>query len=763
MGAPPIPYRFDPKIAVAAAARWKSRQRERGRKLTALKEGKLSKVESKDRLAKHVNRLVDSVRQVADACPPDSEARTLLSEISAGRDEAAAPISKDDINDSLLERVIGKTRDFLAIQFFDRGTVASRAVCRIVTNLDNGQAFGTGFLVSPALLLTNHHVLQSEDDAERSTAEFNYQLGAANVVMPIETFKIDPVRFFLTDEGLDFSLVAVAPQSASGKPLASFGYCPLIGAEGKIIVGQPVNIIQHPRGDMKQVVIRENKLVDLPDKKPNSTIDEYAHYEADTDSGSSGSPVFNDQWEVVALHHSGIPRMDAKGRVLAQDGKVWPQNGDPGQIDWIANEGIRASRLVAFIETAPITKGTDLRSEFMQISKGEVHPSEESLRGPMPVSVPQPVPVPVPVPQSLSALPQGSGVISLTVPLTITLSFGAPPAVAAPLVQPAAAAGGAVVAGGGGGAAAPDAMPAGIDDLMESSKPDGNIAARPGFDPNFLGFAAPLPKLTPSVANLAAKLAGGGIELKYFHYSVIMNTARKLAFVSAVNLDVGAKFSVAREGKDHWYFDDRISHDIQAGPEIYAGNPLDFGHLTRRQDAAWGATEAAATSANNDTFHLTNCSPQHEVFNQSSKASHNGVLLWGNLEMYVTAQAKKGSKKLSIFNGPVFRDNDAPYRSIKLPKEFWKLIVYLRDNGKPGVVAFVLSQESLIRNLPAEDFVVGPYKPFQVKVSDLEGRTNLDFGSLEQFDAMHGVGQESLMEDVRMPIVALETLGDIVL
>src|SRR5262249_34681694 len=153
----------------------------------------------------------------------------------------------------------------------------------------------------------------------------------------------------------------------------------------------------------------------------------------------------------------------------------------------------------------------------------------------------------------------------------------------------------------GAAVAAPiGAAPAAVaSDLLESSKPDPFTVNRSGFDPKFLGVDAPLPALKSAVKNLAAKVNSGGIELKYYHYSVIMNSARKLAFVSAVNLDVGAKFSVKREGKDHWYYDERISHDLQAGPELYADNPLDFGHLTRRQDAAWGITEAAATAANN--------------------------------------------------------------------------------------------------------------------------------------------------------------------
>jgi endonuclease G len=98
-----------------------------------------------------------------------------------------------------------------------------------------------------------------------------------------------------------------------------------------------------------------------------------------------------------------------------------------------------------------------------------------------------------------------------------------------------------------------------------------------------------------------------------------------------------------------------------------------------------------------------------------------------------------------------------------LPKEFWKLIVYVRDDEKAGAVAFVLSQESLIKNLPAEDFVVGPYKPYQVKISDLQARTNLDFGELAQFDAMHAVGPESLLEGARMPVVAIGGFEDVII
>jgi endonuclease G len=296
--------------------------------------------------------------------------------------------------------------------------------------------------------------------------------------------------------------------------------------------------------------------------------------------------------------------------------------------------------------------------------------------------------------------------------------------------------------------------------LEAAVAPDPDYSKRPGFDATFLGFEAPLPTLMPAVRDLALPV-GDGIELKYYHYSVIMNAQRKLAFVSAVNLDAGAPFQLAREGKDRWFYDPRVERNEQLGAELYTDDPLDRGHLTRRADAAWGNTETAAQLANDDTFHWTNCSPQHEIFNQSTKANQRGLLLWGTLENHVTEQAHGG--KLSIFNGPIFRPNDRVHRGVPIPREFYKLIVYAKEPGKPGAVAFILSQASLIKNLPAEEFEVGPYQPFQVKISDLQSRIKLDFGALSSVDPLVAIGREMFMEGGTADVVAIERLRDIVL
>jgi hypothetical protein len=155
--------------------------------------------------------------------------------------------------------------------------------------------YGTGFLVSPCLLLTNHHVLPDVTTARSSSIEFDYQDGIDGHPLPPTSFPFDPDRFFFADRDLDFALVAVA---AGPAVLAQYGYCPLTAAQGTVIIGEFVTIVQHPGGQKKQLALRENRLVDIPEL--------VLHYAADTEPGSSGSPVFNDQWEVVALHHASV-------------------------------------------------------------------------------------------------------------------------------------------------------------------------------------------------------------------------------------------------------------------------------------------------------------------------------------------------------------------------------------------------------------------------------------------------------------------------
>ena len=107
-----------------------------------------------------------------------------------------------------------------------------------------------------------------------------------------------------------------------------------------------------------------------------------------------------------------------------------------------------------------------------------------------------------------------------------------------------------------------------------------------------------------------------------------MNARRRLAYVAAVNIYSDALFSYEREPGDRWFFDPRLSPRLQAGNEYYADNPLDRGHLVRRDDAAWGDSPVEAMLANDHIFHWTNCSPQYEIFNQADRAPTCGLLFW---------------------------------------------------------------------------------------------------------------------------------------
>lgn len=738
-------YAFNREIAKAAAGRWRAQREEIDRNLDAARSGKIEDVESKERIAKRINRILGKVRAAPEeSLPPD------IKRLSRG---LVTPVDADG---RLLERVIGETMDFLSIAFLARGLAASRPVARLVTRL-GGKSFsyGTGFMVSPTLLMTNNHVLEAAEVAGRTTAEFDYERDVDGRELAASSFTLEPARFFLTNVSLDFALVAVAPRAANGRALAEFGFCPLIGAEGKILKGDPINIVQHPKGRLKEIVVRENRLVDLPDADDGR----FALYEADTEPGSSGSPVFNDDWEVVALHHSGVPRLDAKGNPLNRDGKP-AKSAD--EIEFIGNEGIRVSRLVAFIRQAPLDGDKEaLRAELLNAGNAEILPhvapptdsvaelkpdqGQNPERSRLPPRLPGPDDRAPQRPERTAgqvAMQAGDG-ISLTVPLTVTLTLGSPGATA-------------------------NVMPRG-EAFAETSTvvlPEADYGNREGYEAGFLGFNVPMPEPTAAIADRVQPVEGGGIELRYHHYSVIMNRVRRLAFVSAVNIDSGAPVQFERKGRDRWFFDPRVPDTSQAGNHLYADNPFDRGHLTRRADAAWGVTEAEAKAANDDTFHWTNAAPQHEVFNQSSRANQRGVLLWGNLENHITEQAEAGLGRLSVFNGPIFRDGgrdaDRLYQGLPIPREFWKVICYRSDAGTLAAVAFVLSQANLIRNLRTEDFEVGPYQPFQVRISVIEERTGLDFGRLRESDPLLKPGVLERFEE-GTEIVAIDALERIVL
>lgn len=639
-----------------------------------------------------------------------------------------------------LERIVGGN-DLDSINYLAKGMAASRPVCRIQLKDASSNLIGyaSGFLIGPGVLITNHHVFGQSADARNSLADFNYELDIREAEVAVVHFGFLPDTLFYTNPDLDYSVVAVATKSKDGgHDLSDWGWHQLSGQPGKGDLGEYLTIIQHPGGQMKQVCVRENKLLQYME----STV----WYATDTLGGSSGSPCFNRFWQVMALHHSGVPKKDSKGRWLTKDGKVWDESVDESLIDWIANEGIRVSSIVADLKVS--MGGHPMIKDALEKSP----PFLELAAAPLP-EMRKPV-----TRQSTVWVEQEGDVATLVVPLRVPISLvqKETPAIATPAPEPAPSP---FMGGGGNGPIAQNGLPVEAVHIDQST-----LATRPGYKPTFLGKGAltvPLPKIPASLKAKIATLKGkaGQSELKYFNYSVVINKERKLAFFSIVNIDGSQQQDVGKREGDSWLRDPRIDPSFQVGDEFYkkqatleadrSKNPFDKGHLVRRLDATWGKTVAEAKEHGDDSFHFTNCSPQFWAFNQ-------GKQLWAGLEDYTRDIVLQNKSKGTVINGPVFdgpdaaegtlpRASDPPHKDptfggVKIPKYFWKILVTARS-GKLAAAAFVMSQKDQIMQIDRiqeadilEKLSQAQVKVFQVSLPDLTRMTGLDFGPLGAAD-----------------------------
>lgn len=266
---------------------------------------------------------------------------------------------------------------------------------------------------------------------------------------------------------------------------------------------------------------------------------------------------------------------------------------------------------------------------------------------------------------------------------------------------------------------------------------EASVPAAEGYDPAFLGVAVPLPVAAQPVR-----------ELPSTHFTVLLDPARRLAAATAVNVDGSALVDLERG--DDWHLDPRVPADEQAGPELYAHNDLDRGHLVRRRDPVWG-DPATAARANRETFAYPNAAPQASAFNQ-------GEELWVGLEDHVLGYARAWRLRVSVLTGPVLAADDPVYRGVAIPRRFWKVAAWLAEEeaGEPdGVVplparlraaAFVLDQSSLLGPVATRQALeaggpppLGPFRTYQVPVADVAVLTGLDLGPLPAADVLDPV------------------------
>jgi endonuclease G len=138
--------------------------------------------------------------------------------------------------------------------------------------------------------------------------------------------------------------------------------------------------------------------------------------------------------------------------------------------------------------------------------------------------------------------------------------------------------------------------------------------------------------------------------------------------------------------------------------------------------------------------------------------------LWGKLEKAVLEKGVKDEHgeqaRMTVFNGPIFtEEKDRIFKGVKIPMEYYKIIVWLTDDDKPRATAFRLSQETLVNDIQFDERMRIDeealdidkdviFKHFQCSIKKLRTLTHIDFKHLEPFDTFvaNNGGEEMLIE-----------------
>jgi endonuclease G, mitochondrial len=617
---------------------------------------------------------------------------------------------------------IGDTFDWVDIPPSAESRKAGLPVARIVDLIDSrriGEGFATGFIVQPGLLVTNWHVFATADHTRGSGAHFAFEKDERGVIASGVVFEIDPRVFFFSDRAHDIAIVGLSNRAVIGTgQVSDFGSVTVVPTLGKILVGHSVNIIQHPDGRHKHWALQNNRLYVEPNED-----DLFVMYTADTLEGSSGSPAFNRDWELVAVHHGGVPRIE-NDNIMTVTGGIWRKGMPETDIDWVANEGGRVSKIHALLKNTRLPNAAHqaLLAQLLAQTKEVVVDGTSTLKTGEVVTI--------------DRTRREDGFMNITVNGTANFYLGAAAGASEPAV---------------GTGVEPTRMPP--ERLEKKLKFDPKYSERRGYISTFLtGYDVPRPT---APLNELYQSPGGRLVLKYHHYSLVMHRERRLAMWTAANVDYNEskrRFSREDFGEDTWKPDPRIPIEAQIEDvEFYEpARKFDRGHLFRRDDGAWGDTAKEEEFSNSDTFHWTNCTPQHEHFNRDM-FQYNGI--WGGLENHIASQARFVGRKLILFSGPILSADD-PSRDfgsgieVTVPIAFWKIVVVAEEvggNRRLRAYGFILDQQQAVDDFGWEGrFRAGVFDEKQVSLRTITERSRVEFDQmLHDADPLAGDPNES--------------------
>lgn len=219
------------------------------------------------------------------------------------------------------EKIIGNRPTLININWLRKGLLASQSVCRVVLpNEENG----TGFVMEGGYLLTNYHVIEGVKKVAEAKIEFNFEEDAEGKAQKITTYELDTKDCkFSPKEALDYAYVKIKDDPQN--PLSQWGTLTIEDSDRDPEVGQPTIIIQHPSseeypyGGIKKIAFENNEIL--------SVWKQYLFYKTDTLPGSSGAPVLNKDWKVIALHHFGLDKKQGGMKINDEDKRVPANRG----------------------------------------------------------------------------------------------------------------------------------------------------------------------------------------------------------------------------------------------------------------------------------------------------------------------------------------------------------------------------------------------------------------------------------------------------
>ena len=235
-----------------------------------------------------------------------------------------------------LQREVRDTNTLLDIAHWrQRLYEVEQQVCRVEIRTDQGMMYGTGFLVGPDLVMTNYHVMKPVidgtpkpenvkfrfdykimEDGETINSGTVYRLAAKDWLIDASEYSavdklVDPGDAVPEPTQLDYAMVRLSgepgnlPVGANAEPGAPHRkWVQLSKQSYDFEPDTALYIVQHPQGEPLKMCIDTEAIIEVNSNRTR------VRYRTNTEKGSSGSPCFNKDWELVALHHSGDPNFE---------------------------------------------------------------------------------------------------------------------------------------------------------------------------------------------------------------------------------------------------------------------------------------------------------------------------------------------------------------------------------------------------------------------------------------------------------------------